>query len=211
MKTIGHILVLILNVYFWMLIARVILSWLRLPQTRLIYWLCKFTDPVIDFFRKKLPIKIGALDFSIIIPFICISVLSKTISDLMIFEVPLNLFYFIKLIILLADSAYTFVAFLLFIFTIGLLIINIKFPNINNPIANTIRSIINPIVMYMRTIFKINSAYSDRIYLLILAVIIIIAGFIGHAVLIKAYEMISVMQASNLLQSTDLDTKFDFK
>ena len=211
MKITGEILVVILNIYFWLLIARVILSWLKLPHSSLTYWVGKFTDPVIDFFRKKVPIRIGALDLSIIIPFICISILRRIIGDSMIFGVPLNLFYFIKLIILLVDSAYTFVAFLLFIFTVALLIININYPHINNPIVSTIKTVINPIVMYMKNIFRINSPYSERIYLLILVLLIIIAGFIGHIALINAYRIVSVAQANNLLQNPKLDTEFDFR
>ena len=116
----------------------------------------------------------------------------------------------IGLAIIIIDMAYTFVAFILFIFTIVLLIVNINAPSINNPFISTIRTIIDPIVMYIRRFYKINSIYSDRIYLVILAVLIIVAGFVGHAILMHIYLIIDNL-SKNSLQNLGMDDNLDFE
>ncbi|MCK4796172.1 MAG: YggT family protein [Spirochaetes bacterium] len=210
MQIFGRFLLFFINAYVLILMMRVILTWLKLPQARWIYWVCKITDPVIDYFRKNYPIKVGVIDISIIIPFMILSVLRKIILDLMVLGVPFSLFYLIGLAIIIIDMAYTFVAFILFIFTIVLLIVNINAPSINNPFISTIRTIIDPIVMYIRRFYKINSIYSDRIYLVILAVLIIVAGFVGHAILMHIYLIIDNL-SKNSLQNLGMDDNLDFE
>ena len=210
MQIFGRFLLFFINAYVLILMMSVILTWLKLPQARWIYWVCKITDPVIDYFRKNYPIKVGVIDISIIIPFMILSVLRKIILDLMVLGVPFSLFYLIGLAIIIIDMAYTFVAFILFIFTIVLLIVNINAPSINNPFISTIRTIIDPIVMYIRRFYKINSIYSDRIYLVILAVLIIVAGFVGHAILMHIYLIIDNL-SKNSLQNLGMDDNLDFE
>ena len=72
MSLIGFILIIILNTFSLILTIRIILSWLVLPPSVFIYWINKMTDPIINFFKKRFPIRLGFLDLSIIIPFLLI-------------------------------------------------------------------------------------------------------------------------------------------
>lgn len=90
MYTIGKLLVLALDIYFWIIIASVIVSWLlafevinaRNPQARnLIGLLDKVTDPVYRPLRKYIP-AIGGIDITPIIVIFGIFLLQNVIIEL---------------------------------------------------------------------------------------------------------------------------------
>lgn len=58
-----------LNAYMWILIARVILSWVNpRPQQpfiqQLVYFIYRITDPLLWWIKRKLPVNFGGLDLS---------------------------------------------------------------------------------------------------------------------------------------------------
>lgn len=93
MAFIGEILLLILSVFFWIIIAQVVLSWLiafdvinvRNAQAQnLIRLLNKITDPVFKPLRKVIP-AIGGIDVTPIIIIFAISILQKLIANFFIY------------------------------------------------------------------------------------------------------------------------------
>jgi YggT family protein len=64
----------VFEVYIWLIVARVLLSYVRLrkynPILRFIY---EATEPVLGFFRRLLP-RTGAIDFSPIVAFLFLEV-----------------------------------------------------------------------------------------------------------------------------------------
>ena len=55
----------ILYLYFWIVIAAAILSWIEPnPYNPIVRTLHALTDPVFDFFREHLPVVFGGIDFS---------------------------------------------------------------------------------------------------------------------------------------------------
>jgi YggT family protein len=81
---IADLLILALRVYSWVLIARIILSWVSMfwtpspaltPAIRVIY---ELTEPVMGFFRRYIP-PVGGFDFSPLIIFIIIRIVINTI------------------------------------------------------------------------------------------------------------------------------------
>lgn len=81
---IAGLLILALQVYSYVLIARIVLSWVSMfwtpspaltPVIRVIY---ELTEPVMGFFRRYIP-PVGGFDFSPLIIFILIRILINTI------------------------------------------------------------------------------------------------------------------------------------
>lgn len=179
MKLIGSFLITILNTISLLLTIRIILSWLVLPPFKIVYWLNRITDPIFNFFRKKFPfLRLGFLDLSIIVPFLLIHILNKIIIDLMINYRILTFFYFFDILFFIIESIISIFLTILFIFTIVLFFVNIFSPYSYNPFVTSMRSIIDPIAIKLSRILKINSRHADRIYLIIIAILILITGFI---------------------------------
>ena len=87
MVILGQILLLILNILFWIIIAQVVLSWLiafdvinirNAKAQNLIVLLNKVTDPIFKPLRKVIP-AIGGIDITPIIVIFAISLLQKFI------------------------------------------------------------------------------------------------------------------------------------
>ena len=82
----AYLLILALQVYSYVLIARILLSWVTMfwrpspsltPVIRVIY---ELTEPVMSFFRRYIP-PIGGFDLSPIVIFFIINILIRTIAS----------------------------------------------------------------------------------------------------------------------------------
>ncbi len=92
-STIGQILILLLDIFFWIIIAQVVVSWLiafgvmnvqNTNARKFIEVLQKVTDPVYKPLRKIIP-SIGGIDISPIIIIFAISILKNVIATTLIF------------------------------------------------------------------------------------------------------------------------------
>ncbi len=73
-RAVAMILYYVLSLYMWIIIARVVLSWVNpRPQSEIIqsilYFIYRVTDPLLYWVRRKIPINLGMIDIS---PFIVI-------------------------------------------------------------------------------------------------------------------------------------------
>ena len=82
---VGYLLILALQVYSYVLIARILLSWVTMfwtpssaltPIIRVIY---ELTEPVMSFFRRYIP-PVGGFDFSPLVIFLIINFLIRGIA-----------------------------------------------------------------------------------------------------------------------------------
>ena len=65
---VAQVLKLILDIYLFILIGRVIISWLNAdPYNPIVRFICSATDPLLYKIRRKVPLNMGSLDFSPII------------------------------------------------------------------------------------------------------------------------------------------------
>lgn len=183
MIIIGNILLIAITILVLALTVRVIVSWLTLPSSKWLTTLYKFTDPILDYFRKNFPIRIGILDLSIIIPFLLLSILYKVVDDIFIRQIEISIFYPLIIIIHSASIVLHFIVNIICIIAVILIIINIFMPNTYNPIISAFRSIIDPIVLQFRKFFKIRHKYGDIIYLAMVIVTAMLVGFIGQGFL----------------------------
>jgi YggT family protein len=75
----------VINAYNWILIARVILSWVSPdPRNLIVQFIYSATEPLLEKVRRKVP-PIGMLDMSVIVVFIVLffvdSFLVRTLAD----------------------------------------------------------------------------------------------------------------------------------
>jgi YggT family protein len=80
----------ILTLYFWIVIAAAIMSWIEPnPYNPIVRTLRALTDPVFDFFREHLPVVFGGIDFSPIIVILGIQFLQQylipTLTRILVF------------------------------------------------------------------------------------------------------------------------------
>ncbi|MBF0610010.1 MAG: YggT family protein [Magnetococcales bacterium] len=82
MASLGTILSFALNIYLWMILARVLISWISPdPYNPVVRFLVETTEPVLGFFRRWIP-PIGMLDLSPIWAMLSIQVVQRLISTL---------------------------------------------------------------------------------------------------------------------------------
>jgi YggT family protein len=80
MSAILHILIIFLEIYFYIIVARVIISWIRVdPYHPVVQFLIRVTDPVLEPIKSILP-PIGGFDLSPIVAILIIRVLVYALS-----------------------------------------------------------------------------------------------------------------------------------
>ncbi len=82
-SAIFQILQAILSIYFWIVIARALISWVNPdPYNPIVRFLHNATDPVLNRMRRILPLQFGGMDFSPIVLLILISVLQNILAQI---------------------------------------------------------------------------------------------------------------------------------
>ena len=67
-----------LNLYMWIMVARVVLSWVNPdPFNPIVRFIHSVTEPVLHPIRRKLPLNFGGLDLSPIVVFLLIVFLQR--------------------------------------------------------------------------------------------------------------------------------------
>ena len=73
----------VLSIYFWIVIARVLISWVNPdPYNPIVRFLHNATDPVLNRMRRVLPLQFGAMDFTPIALLILIGVLQNVLAQI---------------------------------------------------------------------------------------------------------------------------------
>ncbi|MBW2618609.1 MAG: YggT family protein [Deltaproteobacteria bacterium] len=73
LEAVAGVLNFALTIYMYIVIARAVISWVNPdPRNFIVQFLYRVTEPVLYWVRRKLPIKLGGLDFSPIIVILAI-------------------------------------------------------------------------------------------------------------------------------------------
>ena len=73
----------IFNILYFILVVRIILSWVNAdPYNEIVQVIYRITEPILAPFRR-LPLQVGAIDFSPILAFIVLSVLRNFIVNIL--------------------------------------------------------------------------------------------------------------------------------
>jgi YggT family protein len=68
----------LLTVYFWIVIVATLLTWVNPdPYNPIVRFLYSVTEPVFDWFRERLPVVFGGIDFSPLIVIFIIAFLQQ--------------------------------------------------------------------------------------------------------------------------------------
>jgi uncharacterized protein YggT (Ycf19 family) len=140
----------ITTAYLLLLSLRIFLSWINLPPSRWLYWVYWLTDPVIIYFKRKFPIRIAFFDLSIMIPIIILMIVGKIIDDLIIQDVPVTIYYFLALIVMIISWVYSFLSFVILIFAVILLFMETNTGYAYHPMLNSIRKLLYPIINILK-------------------------------------------------------------
>lgn len=82
-KSIALFVSLVFNILYFILIIRIIVSWVGAdPYNEIVRVIYKITDPLLAPFRA-LPLRIGAMDFSPIVAFLVLSVVKSFVVNLL--------------------------------------------------------------------------------------------------------------------------------
>jgi len=177
---IGKGLYFIIGFYILLLTVRVLISWINLPPNSFTMWICKTTDPVLDFFRKKFPIRFGVFDLSIIVPITILLVLGKVVSDFMITELYeprmiINAWYLIGLLLFVADIIIGFVISIYIIVILIILIFTLFGQSGGyNQTLSYFYAVINPMIKYTGKFVKLKSPHQSEILSLALLLLFFI-------------------------------------
>ncbi len=82
-KSLALLISLIFNIIYFLLVIRIILSWVAVDSyNEIVQVIYRVTDPILAPFRR-LPLRIGMMDFSPVVAFIVLSVLKNFITNIL--------------------------------------------------------------------------------------------------------------------------------
>ena len=83
LRSLALLISLLFNVIYFVLVIRIILSWVGAdPYNEIVNIIYRITEPILMPFRR-LPLQVGAIDFSPILAFIVLSVLRNFIVNIL--------------------------------------------------------------------------------------------------------------------------------
>ncbi len=178
---IGHLLLFIINVYTVLLFLRVLFSWIILPPNKFTYFINAATNPVINFFKKICPIRIGVLDLSILVPFFILSLINKLVVDLFIFDGAMRpVFYLVRLVFFIVQGIVSVVCSVAFVLVLIYMLLLIFAKRQYSPLFFSIRSALDPVLIKMQNVLHLHGPKSDIICLVIIMVcILLVSGLVN--------------------------------
>jgi YggT family protein len=148
----GGLLSLALNIYIWVVVARLILSWfqpnLNAPVSR---FLIRATDPALDTTRRLVPLRLGGLDLSPIVLLIALNILAflaKACLTWLGAGLPMAGIWGLLALGLL--QALRMLTWFLILIMIARVIISLVNPNPYNPVVMMVRALSEPLLEPLR-------------------------------------------------------------
>lgn len=183
MSFFASLILFIIRLYIILITIRIFMSWISLPYNKFTHYLAEITDPVLNFFKRLIPLRIGFLDLSPLIPLLLLSLADSVVTDLLVRGQNFGLAFILSKLVFIAKYALNVAVFIFCFSCIILLIMSIVNPHNYNPLVTMMRSFLDPIMSKLRRILRIHSFYSDRIYLVILIVLTIFISMAGNFIL----------------------------
>lgn len=78
LDALAGVLNIVLTMYTWVIIARVVISWLSAdPYNPIVRTICNLTDPLLERLKSSLPLYVGGLDLSPVVAILIIMFLQR--------------------------------------------------------------------------------------------------------------------------------------
>jgi len=163
-----------------MVFIRILLSWFSLSYSAKVSgFFSRITDPYINFWRKSLNLRVGQIDFSVIVAVVFLSFLLNIFYGIYL-SGKITLGYFLEILLLSLWSIISFIFFFCLIVIILRLFAYLTNRNIFSPFWNVIDSIAKPILYRINRILygKRNVKRLGNYFFAMIISCLIITGFI---------------------------------
>jgi YggT family protein len=178
MRFIFGILASITGIYSLIIFIRIIFSWFgNMVSGKPVAIINKITDPYLDWWRQKLPLKIGNFDFSVIPAILFLSFIQNIFSILSKAERITLGFLLAQVLLLIWNIISIIIGFFIIVIIIRLIGYFIN-SNIYSPFWSIIDSITQPVLYKTNRIFFGNKigGYLKGMFLSLLLLIVILFG-----------------------------------
>lgn len=171
----GNVIYLAFNIYIWIIIARVLLTWINPnPYSPVMRFLSKLVDPVLNRARKILPFTLGGIDFSPILAIIVIGLLGFVLGKGLILighGAPISVL--LPLMTMAALSFIDSIAWLLIILMIARLVMSMVNPAPYNPLVLIVYGLTEPLLAPLRGLFPRGPGGFDLRALIFLLIVLL--------------------------------------
>jgi len=179
MQFIFRILAAAAGIYSLLIFIRIIISWFGgFISGKPVEILNKITDPYLDWFRKKLNIRVGFLDFSVVVAIVSLSLIQNILLTLSVSE-RMTIGFLLAEVILSLWRIISFILTFLIVVIVLRAIAYLTNRNIYSPFWSIVDSISQPIMYRMNRLFfgdKIGGYLKGILFSLILLAVILFAG-----------------------------------
>jgi len=183
MHAVFSILAAVIGLYLIIILVRIVLSWFSMSAAdKPVEFIKKLTDPYLDLWRRITPIRLGNLDFSVVIAVVVLSFLQSVFRMLSVTG-AVTLGNILSIIIISLWSVVSFIAGFFLIIIILRIIAYLSSRDIHSPFWGTIDSISKPILYRFNRIFYGNKN-GNYLKGMILTCLILLAIIIGGRILI---------------------------
>ena len=182
-RAVFSVLAAVTGIYSILIFIRIVLSWFSLSAAgKPVEILKSITDPYLDFWRRFTSLRIGNLDFSVVIAIVVLSFLQSVFR--MLSETGIiTLGSLLSIIIVSLWSIVSFIVGFLLVIIILRMAAYLTSRDIYSPFWNTIDSISKPVLYRFNRIFYGNKT-GNYLKGMILTILILIAVFVGGRILI---------------------------
>ncbi len=171
----GNIIYIAANVYVWIIIVRVLLTWINPnPYSPLMRFLSKLADPLLNRARKTLPFTLGGIDFSPILAIIAVGLAGYVLGKgLMLIGRGAPATVLIPLLAMAVVSFIDSIAWLLIIVMAARLIMSLVNPAPYNPLVLIVYGLTEPLLAPLRGLFPRGPGGLDIRALIFLVVLVL--------------------------------------
>lgn len=151
----GNALSFAANIYIWIIIARVLLTWINPnPYSPVMRFLSKLVDPVLNRARKMLPFTLGGIDFSPILAIIVIGLLGFVLGKgLVLIGQGAPVTVLAPLLAMAVISFIDSIAWLIIILMIARVVMSLVNPAPYNPLVLIVYGLTEPLLAPLRGFF----------------------------------------------------------
>ncbi len=171
----GNIIYIAANIYVWIIIARVLLTWINPnPYSPLMRFLSKLVDPLLNRARRILPFTLGGIDFSPILAIIAVGLAGYVVGRGLILigqGAPVTVLF--PLLAMAAVSFIDSIAWLLIIVMAARLIMSLVNPAPYNPLVLIVYGLTEPLLAPLRGLFPRGPGGLDIRALIFLVVLVL--------------------------------------
>lgn len=183
MVIIRELLFLLLLIYLFAIVLRIVLGILKFSHNSFTFFLSRITDPVLLLFKKFTPIKFSYFDLSPLVPIFIIFLTLKFLSDLNR-GININFYYLFYFFIYIVDTIY-----FIYMLSVVVLLITLSIAETfyySNSFLSYVKNQIYPLVLIIKRC-RFKFLKTERGYYLFLCAFFLVLLIIGHTLLKNCY------------------------